>query len=161
MTRLASVFERLDIIRRKLTVVESAAVPVGTPLPWLVSTVPSGYLEFNGQSTAGYPVLASLFGATLPDLRDRFLVGASGTKAVGSTGGAETVTLTAAQSGLPAHTHSMPVAGVGVVANRFTSGTTETNTYVTGGVTGGAQNASSSHENKPPYHAVRWITRAA
>ena len=48
----------------------------------------------------------SLFGGTWERIQGRFLLGASSGHAAGSTGGAETVTLTAAQ--LPAHTHSMP-----------------------------------------------------
>ena len=48
----------------------------------------------------------SLFGGTWEQIQGRFLLGASSGHAAGSTGGAETVTLTAAQ--LPAHTHSMP-----------------------------------------------------
>lgn len=139
---------------------QSMILPIGAPIAWLASTVPTGFVEFDGGSTDGYPILKNLFGANLPDLRDKFIMGASGTNPVGTTGGLSTVTLTAAQSGLPDHTHNMPVAGVGVVVDRFTSGATTTNTYKTSGVTGGAQNASQAHENKPPFYAAKWITRA-
>jgi hypothetical protein len=43
------------------------------------ATAPSGWLLCNGQSTTGYPILASIVGATVPDLRNRFLVGKWGT----------------------------------------------------------------------------------
>lgn len=38
-------------------------------------TPPDGFLECNGQSTAGYPTLASIVGSTVPDLRGRFIRG--------------------------------------------------------------------------------------
>jgi len=46
---------------------------IGSPVPWLVEAIPEGYLEFNGQSTSGHPVLTRLFGDTLPDLREQTL----------------------------------------------------------------------------------------
>jgi len=93
---------------------------VGAPIPWLVSTIPSGYLEFNGQAiNAGqYPQLAALYGATLPDLRGKFLFGSDGSRAPGATGGAERVKLTGAESGLAAHGHadSLAVANAAAIA---------------------------------------------
>jgi hypothetical protein len=81
---------------------------IGAPIPWLVSAIPSGYIEFNGQAinATQYPQLAALFGANMPDLRDKFLIGAGSTRAPGATGGAERVKLTGAESGLPAHGHT-------------------------------------------------------
>src|SRR5215831_593615 len=51
--------------------------PIGVPLPWLTNAIPSGYLEFAGQAitSAAYPQLFALFGATLPNLRGAFLYG--------------------------------------------------------------------------------------
>lgn len=46
-----------------------------------------------------------------PDLRNRFVVGAGGTYAVGATGGLSTVSLTVPQ--LPTHTHPVSVSSVG------------------------------------------------
>lgn len=68
-------------------------VPSGAIMMWHGATAPSGWAVCDG--TQG-----------TPDLRNRFVLGA-GTRAVGTRGGAETVTLTAAQSGLPSHTHTM------------------------------------------------------
>jgi microcystin-dependent protein len=42
---------------------------------WGGSTAPSGWLECNGQSTAPYPKLAAITGATVPDLRGEFIRG--------------------------------------------------------------------------------------
>ena len=52
-------------------------VPVGTIIPWPSGTVPTGYLECNGQSfsAASYPTLATIVGSRVPDLRGEFIRG--------------------------------------------------------------------------------------
>lgn len=85
-----------------------------------VATTPTGWLTCDGSavSRTTYAALFSIIGTTfgvgdgsttfnLPDMRDRFPVGASGTKAIASTGGAETVTLSSGN--LPVHTHSVSI----------------------------------------------------
>lgn len=47
----------------------------GSIVMWGTSTPPEGWLECNGQSTAGYPNLTALFGTNLPDLRGEFVRG--------------------------------------------------------------------------------------
>jgi phage-related tail fiber protein len=42
---------------------------------WGGSTTPSGWLECNGQSTAGYPNLIAVYGTNVPDLRGEFVRG--------------------------------------------------------------------------------------
>lgn len=76
----------------------TAAIPAGVILLWSgsVASIPSGWLLCNGTSGT-------------PDLRDRFVVGAGSTYAVGATGGATTVTLTT--TNLPSHTHSVSASG--------------------------------------------------
>jgi microcystin-dependent protein len=57
--------------------------PVGPPGPFLIgmitawggNTAPAGWLECNGQSTAPYPVLGSIVGGVVPDLRGEFIRG--------------------------------------------------------------------------------------
>lgn len=99
--------------------VDKTPVPlVGAPIPWITDTIPPGYLELNGQSTTGYPQLAALYGANLPDLRDKFLIGASATKEPRSTGGAETHVLTTPQ--MPSHSHG---GATGLVSADHTHGT--------------------------------------
>lgn len=76
------------------------------------------WLLLNGQnvSRTTYSELFTFFGTTygagdgsttfgLPDFRDRSAVGVSDTKAMGSTGGAATKTLTTAE--IPSHSHDM------------------------------------------------------
>jgi len=68
-------------------------IPTGVIVMWSgsIATIPANWYLCNGANGT-------------PDLRDRFIVGAGTTYAVAATGGAATVTLTAAQ--IPAHTHT-------------------------------------------------------
>jgi microcystin-dependent protein len=72
-------------------------VPVGGIIMWsgTIANVPSGWALCNGQTVNG---------KVTPDLRDRFVIGAGNTYAVGTTGGGTNVTLTVSQ--MPAHTHA-------------------------------------------------------
>lgn len=82
--------------------------PVGAIMMWPTTTPPSGWLICNGSgfSAVDYPALNTILGgAVLPDMRDRFPVGTSGTKAVKSTGGSATSSLTTAN--LASHGHSI------------------------------------------------------
>jgi len=49
--------------------------PTGHITLWGTSTLPSGYIECNGQSTSSYPALAALYGSNVPDLRGEFVRG--------------------------------------------------------------------------------------
>ena len=68
-------------------------IPTGIITLWsgAISAVPAGWTLCNGANGT-------------PDLRDRFVVGAGTTYAVGATGGANTVTLDATM--IPAHAHT-------------------------------------------------------
>jgi microcystin-dependent protein len=161
---------------------------IGAPIAWLVSTIPPGYLEFNGQAIdAGqYPQLAALFGANLPDLRGRTMLGATPSRPVGQVGGAETVTLSAGQ--MPAHSHTVNnhthdashghnIAGrtawdspgdpwsstlVTSWPTTYFGGPVIPNYFSTGGASPGtdAQGGNQAHENLPPFRTVTWITAA-
>lgn len=97
----------------------AVGVPTGAMLFWPIATVPDGYLEANGQAVGrlDYPALFAIYGTAygegnqlttfnLPDLRDRFPMGRSGTHPVGTSGGITDVTLTA--DNIPAHAHGLP-----------------------------------------------------
>jgi microcystin-dependent protein len=77
---------------------------------WATATAPTGWLICNGQSTTGYTALAAIVGATVPDMRGDVPVGFSSGDADFGTllggGGVKSVTLTSAQSGVPAHAHT-------------------------------------------------------
>jgi len=96
---------KYDFDGANLTGIEG--IPTATIVPWSASSVPSGFLECNGAavSRSTYAALFAIVGTTygagdgastfnLPDLQDNVAVGKSGTKALASTGGANTVTST-------------------------------------------------------------------
>lgn len=140
-------------------------VPAGIICMWSgsISNVPSGWALCNGQNGT-------------PDLRNRFVVGAGSSYAVGATGGADSVTLTAAQ--MPTHNHSATTATAGghshTVRGRGQSGNsglrdagggfTSTESTGTAGahtheVTVGNSGGGQSHENRPPYYALAYIMK--
>jgi microcystin-dependent protein len=88
-----------------LTGIEGTAT--GTILPWSASSLPTGFLECAGAAvsrstySALFAIIGTTYGAgdgsttfTLPNLQDNTPVGKSGTKALASTGGANTATST-------------------------------------------------------------------
>lgn len=86
-------------------------VPVGAMMMWPGAAAPSGWLLMQGQqvTSAQYPGLAAVLGevsgqVTIPDLRDRFPVGAGPTMGLGATGGATSVIL--AKAHMPVHDHN-------------------------------------------------------
>ena len=96
---------KYDYSGASLTGIEG--IPTGTIIPWSDSSVPTGYLECNGQavSRSTYSALFAIVGTTygtgdgsstfnVPNLADNVPVGKSNNKALASTGGANTVTST-------------------------------------------------------------------
>lgn len=81
------------------------ATPLGSIMGFGGTVAPADWMICDG-SPHGSTELAALIGPNTPDLRDRFIVGADATRNVGTTGGASSVTLNAAQSGLKSHTHT-------------------------------------------------------
>lgn len=97
-------------------------VPIGVPMPWTRIVIPTGYVSANGQwlDAVDYPdayevaleevdagnplwdVDTTNRHLQVPDLTDRFIYSA-GSKALGDTGGQETVTLDVAH--MPNHDH--------------------------------------------------------
>jgi len=61
--------------------------PVGSIVMWSEAALPNGWILCNGQSTASYPLLAAVVGANVPNLLDRFIVGAGSTYGLKATGG--------------------------------------------------------------------------
>ncbi len=100
--------------------------PVGTIMPFVGSTAPTGWLPCNGgeYSSAIYPKLSALCGTKfgsaasgnfkVPDLRGRVMAGLDSSQTefdtIGKTGGAKTVTLTT--SNMPAHNHTASISGL-------------------------------------------------
>ena len=149
--------------------------------------IPTGVIVMWSGSIASIPASWYLCDGTngTPNLRDRFIVGAGTTYAVAATGGAATVTLTAAQ--IPAHTHTVSgttstdgahthTATINIGSTGNTSGIMVANptTSDTGRVsiasagshshtfsgTTSSIGSGTSHENLPPYYALAYIMKA-
>lgn len=96
----------------------------GIVIPFAGTTAPQGWMLCDGSavSRTTYAALFAVIGTTygegdgettfnIPDLSGRVVIGSSQSHALGTTGGSETVTLTADQ--LPVHTHVVPQHGHG------------------------------------------------
>lgn len=155
-------------------VAAAGGIVSGMILMWSGSTsnIPSGWFLCNGSNGT-------------PDLRDRFIVGAGSSYAVGATGGADSVTLTSDQ--IPSHSHTFSgttnttgahTHSISEIAPDTTGGTSPAfvnvdNTGDAGISTDSAGSHShsfsgttsstgggSSHENRPPYYALAYIMKA-
>lgn len=130
-------------VRDRILAVE-AVIPVGTVLTYAGATAPSGWQLCDGSThtSAALKLLLNAaagktstdsFGSKTPDLRARFVVGASNTgsslasglstRAVhASVGGAETVGLTV--NDIPSHTHTATAANSSVAHTHNVTGST-------------------------------------
>lgn len=166
------------------------AAPIGSILDYLGVSAPSGWAFLDGSTISNgkslYPQLWDLLPLTmkttsdivLPDMRGRVSVhrGASGTfdNPIGTTGGAETVTLTTSQ--MPQHQHGMShdhfVAGTdtinegtGASVTVYVAGTSRRSTvpYVTGTSTQKPNTdftgSDAAHNNIQPYMITMKIIR--
>ena len=123
------------------------------------SSAPAGWLICNGQSTNSYGALAAVVGQYVPDLRDKFIVGAGSTYSAGNTGGEANVTLTTDQ--IPSHKHDTSFDG-----HKFFPG--DGSTSIGYGGAGGYpatvfsmdnEGGGQSHNNLPPYYALIFIIK--
>ena len=112
-----------------------AALPSGAILLWFgsIATIPAGYVLCNGANGT-------------PDLRNRFLVGAGDTYAVGDNGGAVNHNHDFTTNG---HNHQL-LGGTVVQGGVPLGDTTSTDTD-----TGTTDNANSL----PPYYALAYIMK--
>ena len=149
-------------------------VPVGAMMDWGTATPPDGWLICNGQSFSAttYPVLAALYPTlTVPNIQDRVVIGASGTKAVKSTGGSNSITLSVAQ--LPAHAHAHPHdhktgMAIGTIREGTSASTPQIMYPVAGGTDTGPESPTNTNNTgsgsaidiTPAYVALHKIIRA-
>jgi microcystin-dependent protein len=89
-----------------------SSFPSGGIVMWSgsVASIPSGWYLCDGNNST-------------PDLRNRFIVGAGSSYAVGATGGADSVTLTANE--IPSHSHTGSTGSAGSHSHTY-SGTSST-----------------------------------
>jgi microcystin-dependent protein len=145
--------------------------PVGTIMPFVGSTSPTGWLLCEGQevSSTTYPKLSTLCGTKfgtaaagnfkLPNLKGRVIAGLDSAQTefdtIGKTGGAKTITLTT--SNLPAHGHT--ATSLTLAATAATGGTHDHTISGTVGGTGGHSHGVSigsrvvsvTTDNSPPF----------
>jgi microcystin-dependent protein len=180
---------RYDFDGANLTGIEG--IPTATIVPWSSSSVPTGFLECNGAavSRSTYSALFAIVGTTygagdgastfnLPDLQDNVAIGKSGTKALASTGGANTVAAagtvggstanaTLSTSQLASHSHNTNIgrtpgfSGIGRAAYQAQSEITSDNT---GSGTGHSHNMSATFSGTAtsvlqPYLTVIYIIK--
>jgi len=140
-------------------------VNTGIVVPWGSASIPSGFLECNGQavSTTTYAALFAVIGYTygnpgggnfnVPDLTDRTVVNKSNTKSLAQTGGANTVTPTGNISGstgsttltvqqIPSHSHSYPLRVSSMCSFSLLNCTVPGNSNAASSSTGGGQSHS-------------------
>jgi hypothetical protein len=141
-------------------------VPSGVILMWSgsIATIPSGWLLCDGTNST-------------PDLRNRFIVGAGSTYAVGATGGsADAIVVSHSHTATssvtdPGHSHRVTrpwgvAGGSGFYAGSFgtAEGTSDPTTTVTTGITVSTSISSSgssgTNANLPPYYALAYIMKS-
>jgi len=159
---------KYDYSGASLTGVEG--IPTGTIIPWSTASIPSGFLECNGQAVSRstystlFAVVGTVYGAgdgsstfLVPDLQDKCTLSKSNNKALASTGGADTVSTTGniggstanatlSTSQLASHGHNTGVYKGGArmykfVNNRYTSAAGD------GGPTGNAGSGGGHSHN--------------
>jgi hypothetical protein len=121
------------------------------------ATIPSGWLLCDGSNST-------------PDLRNRFVVGATSTYAVGATGGsADAIVVSHTHTATvtdPGHSHTVGISaisdsGSGSPPRMTNSGTTTTSTEITGiTVSNSTTGSSGTNANLPPYYALCYIQKA-
>lgn len=154
--------------------------PIGTVADWAGAADPNAeWLICNGReiSRATYATLFAVIGTTygagngtttfnIPNAEGRVTLGKSGAHALASTGGAETVTLTAAQSGLPVHQHRLgsisqqvPVIQGGALENIGNTGGNAASRIENTQNSAAGVNAEQAHTNMQPYLTLNKIIR--
>lgn len=120
---------RTPIVESSSSVSPATSAVTGEIKMIAANSTPTGWLVCNGTavSRTTYAALFAVIGTTfgsgdgsttfnLPDMRDRFPVGAGSTFSVGASGGDSTVTL--GINNLPAHNHTISIrAGTGTLTN--------------------------------------------
>ena len=137
----------------------AALIPAGMIMIWSgsVGSIPSGWVLCNGSNST-------------PDLRDKFVVGAGNSYAVGGTGGsANAVVVSHTHTATvtdPGHAHNYTRYGALLVQSGsatacWTGTTTVATSTATTGVTvaNSTEGVSGNNANLPPYYALCYIMK--
>ena len=135
--------------------VAANGIPSGVIVIWSGSSasIPSGWYLCNGSNST-------------PDLRDRFVVGATSTYAVGATGGSKDAIVVSHTHSVtdPGHSHTIGFQNHTIDQNAGSAGlvkqgTSNTSTQTTG-ISIDSAGASGTNANLPPYYALCYIMKA-
>lgn len=135
-------------------------IPIGSIFPFAGTNVPTGWLLCDGSAFDGgaYPALAAAiggtFGTNVPDLRDRFAMGASGTTSLGTAGGSATTSTVAAHSHGISGTVTVDSAGAMTVSGTATADPGSQNTGQNHGHSVNASTLNHTHTAPAHTHAV-------
>lgn len=154
--------------------------PIGTILIYAGGTIPTGWLECNGQavSRTAYKDLFAFIGTAygggngsttfnVPDLRGRAVIGygqGSGLSSwgLGTKGGQESVILTASQSGLRSHSHGTATDGRSFVTTATDGASITRHTVSSGsGAANMVRSANAFHTGATTASAGDWDAAAA
>lgn len=164
MTPVAATFTNLTVTG---TVTGINIMPSGGIIMWSgsVASIPAGWYLCNGANGT-------------PDLRDRFVIGAGSTYAVGATGGSKDAIVVAhshtATSSVsdPGHTHNIQraegyrggitdYAGNGnIPGGTYTTPTSASSTGISVSTSISSTGTSGTDANLPPYYALCFIMKA-
>lgn len=148
--------------------------PIGGVIPFRGTTVPDGWLECNGQSTAGYPELAAAVGPNVPDLRGEFIRGwdngrgLDSGRALGSSQSdameahSHTTTISVSISGsvsVPIEQNNL-YQGFGFERGHGPGGYYSSSFSGSGSGTGVSTTAGTGNENRPRNIALMYIIKA-
>jgi hypothetical protein len=134
-------------------------VPSGCIMLWSgsIASIPSGWLLCNGSSGT-------------PDLRDRFIVGAGSSYAVGATGGSADAVVVSHTHTIndPGHVHPPLNGGGNFMSTNVQGGLVQggpgytaysTTGSATTGITNQSTGVSGTNANLPPYYALAYIIK--
>lgn len=126
-------------------VTQDGGVPPGTIVAWYgyAENIPAGWAICNGENGT-------------PDLTGRFLLGASMTYPIGSSGGEAEVTLTVNEMPQHQHTYSRSSHGNGMPAQ---GGTVLAASYTFTSLDSGSEGSGQPHNNMPPYFAMLYLMK--
>lgn len=144
-----------------------ACMPTGAITAFAGTLVPTGYLLCDGAQydKNDYPELFNTIGFTwggsgdnfnVPDMRDKFALGAGAIASLAQSGGAQNVTLTQGQ--LPNHFHTIP--SVSLIPVQVGAGTFVIGLYPAGNYYTNIVGSDQPHENMPPFVGVKYIIKA-
>ena len=160
---LENILDRVDELTRRLAALEWNAAYidtvvghiVGETVLWFGSVDSGGHPIVDGQADSRWHIAdgSTVNGVVLPDLRDKFVVGAGHEYNKGNTGGTETNYLS--------HRHSFSVTSTGpsdtveVASGSGATVATDSHTHTVSGDTD--YQLGSYVENRPPYYALYYI----